>query len=602
MDHSGDAENIAPACYVPPPGINPDEAVVSLMAMAECFRTTKPPKYKMAIKCVMAALKIQCSQQLLALCHYELGKLLWLYTRNSKLARFHLKNAYNMMKDLGQPLEFARLKVVCFICEIYIAERRCGEIKDLLRNESQDSRKYAFIHAKVLFLLAEVYLKLNEFDNALELMDSGIAYFRGMKEIVVECYLRLTKSLILAIQMTNQQELGNSVSELGEILQRVSNTVPAINDIRAFCYSIQLCYFLSTGMLKSSKQCLRQLHQTVQAAENPANQSAENRPHFQWLSTKMLTGLAYVLTVLSNIQYSNLDRAHRYYTTALQHFDGLKSLMRKSSWEIVGRGHEEMIGRMEMLLYESMAQTQLVIGNPQESLNNIAYMVKRVEGSPLLFSDFEAQTHTLLGMYAFYMRQPNDAEKQFKSALQKSSDTELFTTINLNLALVYLFTARESDFYELFDHIAPAKLKILAPSLKSAAHLVHGVHYYLNMRAQECKNHLMDSISISKEEDMARIQAMALLLLSKLFKSRDTDVLKAGLEWATKSNDISLVSWANSQIIQLHSMNGQVQEATSVKEATAAQQEKVERARQACTQMQAHRLVQWIDGCPEAFV
>lgn len=47
----------------------------------------------------------------------------------------------------------------------------------------------------------------------------------------------------------------------------------------------------------------------------------------------------------------------------------------------------------------------------------------------------------------------------------------------------------------------------------------------------------MDSINISKEEDMARIQAMALLLLSTLLKSRDTDVLKMGYEWATKSND-----------------------------------------------------------------
>lgn len=51
------------------------------------------------------------------------------------------------------------------------------------------------------------------------------------------------------------------------------------------------------------------------------------------------------------------------------------------------------------------------------------------------------------------------------------------------------------------------------------------------------RNHLMDSINISKEEDMARIQAMALLLLSTLLKSRDTDVLKMGYEWATKSND-----------------------------------------------------------------
>ena len=50
--------------------------------------------------------------------------------------------------------------------------------------------------------------------------------------------------------MTDQQELGRSVSELGEILQTVTNDDPAINDIRAFCYTIQLCYFLATGMVR----------------------------------------------------------------------------------------------------------------------------------------------------------------------------------------------------------------------------------------------------------------------------------------------------------------------------------------------------------------
>lgn len=113
--------------------------------------------------------------------------------------------------------------------------------------------------------------------------------------------------------------------------------------------------------LKSSKQCLRQLHMTVQSAESQAaNPQQQIQPagtplssHFQWLSTRMLTGLAYVLTVLANIQYSNYERAIRYYGTALQHFDALKALMRKSSWAVVEHNHEEMIGEWcEEFLWE----------------------------------------------------------------------------------------------------------------------------------------------------------------------------------------------------------------------------------------------------------
>lgn len=104
---------------------------------------------------------------------------------------------------------------------------------------------------------------MKDFDKALEVAASGIAYFREIKEIIIECYFRLTKALvsyflkinsiffkILSIQMSNQEELGATVSDLSEILQDpTTNSLPALNDIRAFCYSIQLCYFMSTGMV-----------------------------------------------------------------------------------------------------------------------------------------------------------------------------------------------------------------------------------------------------------------------------------------------------------------------------------------------------------------
>lgn len=61
----------------------------------------------------------------------------------------------------------------------------------------------------------------------------------------------------------------------------------------------------------------------------------------------------------------------------------------------------------------------------------------------------------------------------------------------------------------------------------------------------------MESIPISKEEEMIRLQAMSLLLLSKTFRCRDADMLNAACEWANKSGDGSLLIWANSQIIRM---------------------------------------------------
>jgi len=69
----------------------------------------------------------------------------------------------------------------------------------------------------------------------------------------------------------------------------------------------------------------------------------------------------------------------------------------------------------------------------------------------------------------------------------------------------------------------------------------------------------MDSIAISKEEDMARLQSIAFLLLSKLLRSKvlkffnlifnlffQRDVLNAACEWANKSGDNLLLLWAKS--------------------------------------------------------
>jgi hypothetical protein len=53
---------------------------------------------------------------------------------------------------------------------------------------------------------------------------------------------------IYARMPEKEDQLGNSVTELGILLNQIQH-VPNINDMRAFCYTIQLSYFLSVGMV-----------------------------------------------------------------------------------------------------------------------------------------------------------------------------------------------------------------------------------------------------------------------------------------------------------------------------------------------------------------
>lgn len=73
---------------------------------------------------------------------------------------------------------------------------------------------------------------------------------------------------------------------------------------------------------------------------------------------------------------ANFERAHRYHDTALRHLEGLRVIMRKSTWEgVVEMRMEQFLDRMEMLLYEGMAQFHLIRGNPDECLKQV-YEVK----------------------------------------------------------------------------------------------------------------------------------------------------------------------------------------------------------------------------------
>jgi hypothetical protein len=102
--------------------------------------------------------------------NFEIGKMLWYYSKNTDLSRHYLTQAviflsnfyifitkkfqFNMMKDLGTAFEDARLKVVCLIAELYLSQRMYEQIKALLKNEAHISMKYPFFHGKILFYLA----------------------------------------------------------------------------------------------------------------------------------------------------------------------------------------------------------------------------------------------------------------------------------------------------------------------------------------------------------------------------------------------------------------------------------------------------------------
>jgi hypothetical protein len=141
---------------------------------------------------------VPSSPELFALCSYELGKLLWLYTRNEDIAQFHLGQSLRLMRQLGPPLEQARLKCAALLAELLLARRLFPDCLEICKTELSDSARWPTLHTKLLFLYAEAQLRLVEFARALEAVQAGIQFSRGSTGggVLVECYFRLVKSLV----------------------------------------------------------------------------------------------------------------------------------------------------------------------------------------------------------------------------------------------------------------------------------------------------------------------------------------------------------------------------------------------------------------------
>lgn len=69
-----------------------------------------------------------------------------------------------------------------------------------------------------------------------------------------------------------------------------------------------------------------------------------------------------------------LDRAKRYFHTSIKHFEALRQNWSRSNWPpITERRFEEMADRLEILVYEAIAPTFLIIGHPDDCITHVCY-------------------------------------------------------------------------------------------------------------------------------------------------------------------------------------------------------------------------------------
>uniref|UniRef100_A0A8R1TN58 MAU2 chromatid cohesion factor homolog n=2 Tax=Onchocerca TaxID=6281 RepID=A0A8R1TN58_ONCVO len=574
-----------------------DQAAILLLEAAEFFRSHNPPKYKMAIKCLKACFKTLMTHEMTSFVNFQIGKLYFYYTKNIELARHHLEQAYHGMKEAGAEYTKYRIEIACSIAEVYMQLKIFEPVKQLLRKESVHSRDFPLIHARLLFLLAEIHGAMNDWNNASEIVEAGASLFNQLNDPALECYFRLSSAMIISMDLSREEELMKSIMEVSEKLVILNADNACLDYIKAFCCTVQICFFISAGLLKSTKICLRQLQTLVQTMKLTYGETTSAiLPTFDWMGKETLIALTYVLTVIQSLQTCQIERAHKYHSIAIRHITDMRRLMAKSNWPVIRRGALDSLAAFEIILLENISAAQLMLARPLETINVLGAMMERMRQSSDLFSHFEAQLHTLLGMYCWFVHLPDDAERQFQAALRTAKDTESWTVVNLSLAILYLMTCREADFYGLFERITPGKLQSSSFLLKASAHFVHALHSYLHSRLQEAKSHITDSVTIVRDEGVPRIQALATLLSAKLVAVDVPDMLIAANNFATKSSDHSLALWLNQIIYETQMQYGHVEQAKSVKIKFDQMQAHISQAIQDAVNSPAHSLIQWEGG------
>lgn len=76
-----------------------DAWYLSLLGLAENFRTSSPPNIKFCIQCLQAVFNFKPPPRVEARTHLQLGNILISHTKNVDLARNHLEQAVSKLLD-----------------------------------------------------------------------------------------------------------------------------------------------------------------------------------------------------------------------------------------------------------------------------------------------------------------------------------------------------------------------------------------------------------------------------------------------------------------------------------------------------------------------
>merc|ERR1711899_669201 len=571
-----------------------DPGYLALLGLADNFLKTSPnhPGYRVNPGGVLPAIKC-------------LGALLLRETQNADLAKQHLNAAWCHPASLQ--FEEIRFEAGCCLAEIYVESGQLVQAKQVLQEAMKGSQRLPYWHCRHLFQLANIYVIEKDYNSAVQILGAGVEFAFMAGAYYTRMLFWLSKAMLFLLER-KFADANPILHQTGPMIeawiqqnshhQKESVAKQQKEYLQIFFLVLQVCYYLMVGQVKSVKTVLKQLQQSIQTVTSAGWPSDEEMipanvaDNFQWLTKDHLCILVYLVTVMHSMQAGYMDKAQKYTDKAIAQIEKLRN-----SYD----SKPLLLSSFQVLLMEHIVQCRLVTGNKGGAIQEIGNMCRLLQSNTILLQRHRAQLHTMLGLYAMSMSCMEAAENQFNAALRTSQERELWTFANLNLAIVYVRTRRETDFMALLDRISPERLPSQSHSLQAAAYYIQGLQEFFAAKYNDAKRYLRETLKMANAEDLNRLTVCALVLLGHIFlslgNSRESmNMVTPAMQLSSKIPDTHVQLWASAILKDLYRMandpNREQEGQTMHKNFSQTLLQDHFRA----SQLQEHNLIEWTDG------
>lgn len=571
-----------------------DAWYLSLLGLAENFRTSNPPNIKLCIQCLQAVFHFKPPPRVEARTHLQLGNILLTHTKNIDLARTHLEQAW-LLSQMINAFDDVKFEAASVLAELYEQQNQTTSSKPILRKAIELSQHSVYWHCRLIFQLAQIHATEKDYQLASSLLSVGVDYAHISNASYTRVLFLLSRGMLLLIDK-KIQEVNSLLNQAGHLIESWSGNVHQKEYLRVYFLVLQVCHFLMAGQVKSVKPCLKQLQQSIQTIMSPSWPSDEvvNGSSvgdlFLWMPKEHLYVLVYLVTVMHSMQSGYMDKAQKYTDKALMQIEKLKVADNKP-----------ILSVFQLMLLEHIIMCRLVMGNKTLALQEISQACALCQQNPRLLTTHRPQLHTLIGLYAMSMNCLDAAESQFSAAVSSSQERELWTYANLNLAIVYLRTKREQNFQALLEQINPETLPSHSHSLRAAAYYVLGLQSFFQQRYHEAKRYLRETLKMANAEDLNRLTSCSLVLLGHIFlalgNSRESmNMVTPAMQLASKIPDIHVQLWASAILKDLYDNCGDPIRENEAYQMHCNFSQMLLKDQYQASQMPEHNLIHWTQG------